>query len=45
MENLHDRAPPLPWPVYFTASPINNGNTMKNLGGNNRLNDYAIARL
>src|SRR5262249_10850187 len=30
-------------PVYFTASPINNGNTTKNLGGNTRLNDYAIA--
>src|SRR4051794_37178628 len=30
-------------PVYFTASPINNGGTMKNLNGNNRLNDYAVA--
>ena len=30
-------------PVYLTASPVNNGNTMKNLGGNTRLNDYAVA--
>ncbi|WP_020468165.1 GDSL-type esterase/lipase family protein [Zavarzinella formosa] len=30
-------------PVYFTASPINNGSTMKNISGNAKLNDYAIA--
>lgn len=30
-------------PIYLTASPINNGNTMAKLGGNQRLNDYADA--
>jgi lysophospholipase L1-like esterase len=30
-------------PVIFTASPINNGNTMANLGGNKRLDEYATA--
>jgi lysophospholipase L1-like esterase len=30
-------------PVYFTASPINNGDTMKKLGGNTKLNAYADA--
>jgi lysophospholipase L1-like esterase len=30
-------------PVLFTASPINNGNTMANLGGNKKLHDYAVA--
>ncbi len=29
-------------PVMFTASPINNGDTMAKLGGNRRLNDYAV---
>jgi lysophospholipase L1-like esterase len=30
-------------PIMFTASPINNGNTMANLGGNKKLHDYAVA--
>lgn len=30
-------------PIYLTASPINNGSTMKNVAGNSKLNDYAIA--
>lgn len=30
-------------PVMLTASPINNGNTMANIGGNRRLHDYAVA--
>lgn len=30
-------------PVYFTASPINNGDTMAKLGGNTRLHQYAVA--
>jgi lysophospholipase L1-like esterase len=29
-------------PVYFTASPVNNGDTMAHLGGNTRLHDYAV---
>ncbi len=28
-------------PVIFSASPINNGDTLAKLGGNQRLNDYA----
>ena len=30
-------------PVYFTASAVNNGETMSRLAGNARLNEYAIA--
>lgn len=30
-------------PVFFTASPINNGATMAQLGGNTKLNQYAVA--
>lgn len=30
-------------PVMLTASPVNNGDTMANLGGNQRLNEYAVA--
>jgi lysophospholipase L1-like esterase len=30
-------------PIMFAASPINNGNTMANLGGNKKLHDYAVA--
>jgi lysophospholipase L1-like esterase len=30
-------------PVFFTASPVNDGSTMAKLGGNTRLNDYAVA--
>jgi lysophospholipase L1-like esterase len=30
-------------PVMFTASPINNGSTLANIGGNKKLQDYAIA--
>src|SRR5262249_17803839 len=30
-------------PVMFTASPINNGNTTQNIGGNKRLQEYAVA--
>jgi lysophospholipase L1-like esterase len=30
-------------PVMFTASPINNGNTLANIGGNKRLAEYAVA--
>src|SRR5262245_62125093 len=30
-------------PVFFTASPVNDGSTMAKLGGNARLNDYAVA--
>jgi len=30
-------------PVIFSASPMNNGNTMANLGGNKRLHEYAVA--
>ena len=30
-------------PIMFMASPINNGNTMANLGGNKKLHDYAVA--
>ena len=30
-------------PVILSASPVNNGNTMANLGGNKRLHEYAVA--
>ena len=30
-------------PVILSASPINNGNTLANLGGNKRLHEYALA--
>jgi lysophospholipase L1-like esterase len=30
-------------PVFFTASPINNGSTLANIGGNKKLADYAVA--
>jgi lysophospholipase L1-like esterase len=30
-------------PVIFSASPMNNGNTMASLGGNSRLHEYAVA--
>ena len=30
-------------PVNFTASPINNGDTMAKLGGDTRLHQYAVA--
>jgi lysophospholipase L1-like esterase len=30
-------------PVLFSASPINNGDTLARLGGNRRLNEYATA--
>lgn len=30
-------------PVILSASPINNGNTMANLGGNKRLHEYAVS--
>ena len=30
-------------PVYFTASPMNNGDTMTRLGGNTKLHQYAEA--
>ena len=30
-------------PVYFTASPMNNGDTMARLGGNTKLHQYAEA--
>lgn len=30
-------------PVYLTASPINNGDTMARLAGNKRLHEYAVA--
>src|SRR5947207_13550006 len=30
-------------PVMFTASPINSGDTMQKIGGNKKLNDYAVA--
>jgi lysophospholipase L1-like esterase len=30
-------------PVILSASPINNGSTMANLGGNKRLHEYAVA--
>jgi lysophospholipase L1-like esterase len=30
-------------PVIFSASPVNNGETMANLGGNKRLDEYADA--
>lgn len=30
-------------PIIFAASPINNGGTMANLGGNKRLDEYATA--
>ena len=30
-------------PVIFSASPMNNGETMAKLGGNKRLNEYAVA--
>jgi len=30
-------------PVYFAASPVNNGETMANLGGNKKLHEYAAA--
>jgi lysophospholipase L1-like esterase len=30
-------------PVFFTASPVNNGDTMAKLGGNTRLHEYAVA--
>lgn len=28
-------------PIYFTSSPINNGDTSESLGGNTRLNEFA----
>ena len=30
-------------PVILSASPMNNGNTLANLGGNTRLHEYAVA--
>ena len=30
-------------PVFFTASPMNDGSTMDKLGGNARLDEYAVA--
>jgi lysophospholipase L1-like esterase len=30
-------------PVIFSASPVNNGDTMAKLGGNKRLHEYAVA--
>jgi lysophospholipase L1-like esterase len=30
-------------PVYFTASPMNDGSTTEKLGGNARLDEYAVA--
>ena len=30
-------------PVIFAASPVNNGDTMARLGGNQRLHEYAVA--
>jgi lysophospholipase L1-like esterase len=30
-------------PVLFAASPVNNGDTLGKLGGNQRLHDYAVA--
>lgn len=30
-------------PIMFAASPINNGSTMANLGGNKKLHEYAVA--
>ena len=30
-------------PIIFSASPMNNGETMAKLGGNKRLNEYAVA--
>jgi lysophospholipase L1-like esterase len=30
-------------PVIFAASPVNNGETMKSLNGNKRLDEYAVA--
>jgi lysophospholipase L1-like esterase len=30
-------------PVYLTASPVNSGDTMAKLGGNQRLHEYAVA--
>lgn len=30
-------------PVYFTSSPINNGDTNAKLGGNNKLHQFAVA--
>jgi lysophospholipase L1-like esterase len=30
-------------PIIFAASPVNNGETMKTLGGNKRLDEYATA--
>jgi lysophospholipase L1-like esterase len=30
-------------PVLFAASPVNNGDTLAKLGGNQRLHDYAVA--
>lgn len=30
-------------PVILSASPMNNGSTMQNLGGNKRLHEYAVA--
>jgi len=30
-------------PIFFTASPVNDGSTMEKLGGNGRLNEYAVA--
>ncbi len=30
-------------PVIFTASPVNNGDTLAKLGGNQRLHEYAVA--
>jgi lysophospholipase L1-like esterase len=30
-------------PVYFTASPVNSGDTQERLGSNARLNEYAVA--
>lgn len=30
-------------PIIFSASPVNNGETMKSLNGNKRLDEYAVA--
>ncbi|OAI48006.1 hypothetical protein AYO44_08090 [Planctomycetaceae bacterium SCGC AG-212-F19] len=30
-------------PIMFAASPINNGSTMANIGGNKKLHEYAVA--
>ncbi|MBS0202324.1 MAG: hypothetical protein JSS49_05435 [Planctomycetes bacterium] len=44
MKTMVDRIRSTPArPVILSASPINNGATLARLGGNQRLNDYAIA--